>query len=30
VLNADLPEVAELAELCDGEVMLYARTPDSM
>ena len=24
VLNADLPEVAELAELCDGEVILYA------
>lgn len=23
VLNADLPEVAELAELCDGEVILY-------
>lgn len=25
VLNADLPEVAELAELCDGEVILYAQ-----
>ena len=24
VLNADLPEVADLAELCDGEVILYA------
>ena len=24
VLNADLPEVADLAELCDGEVILYS------
>ena len=24
VLNADLPEVADLAELCDGEVVLYS------
>ena len=23
VLNADLPEVADLAELCDGEIILY-------
>ncbi len=29
VLNADLPEVAELAELCDGEVILYTLDADN-
>ena len=29
VLNADLPEVAELAELCDGEVILYSTQADN-
>jgi cyanophycin synthetase len=29
VLNADLPEVADLAELCDGEVILYATGADN-
>ena len=29
VLNADLPEVAELAELCDGEVILYSMNADN-
>jgi hypothetical protein len=30
VLNADLPEVADLAELCDGEVVLYATRPTTL
>jgi cyanophycin synthetase len=29
VLNADLPEVADLAELCDGEVVLYSAQADN-
>ncbi|WP_024539041.1 cyanophycin synthetase [Comamonas badia] len=29
VLNADIPAVAELAELCDGEVLLYALSADN-
>ena len=29
VLNADIAPVAELAELCDGEVLLYALSADN-
>lgn len=29
ILNADLAEVADLAELCDGEVILYATSADN-